>query len=158
MGRIKRDAAHQEESYRSIFRLIILIVSPIILGAFVYNINGYLNGVFFLEIQGNQGIGKPKIPMLTALAALIVDVVAVIALLLFTDLGIYALLAAMIIYSVVVCILNDFYMKKYLQYKNPWKEAYLKPPAAVIIYFVLYLFVGKPSDADILSMPGEACS
>lgn len=303
--RIKRDVTHEEESYKAIFRLIILIVSPIILSAFVYNINGYLNGVLFSEIQGKQGIdadtisilyaeyatyfmsiinipltlssaaptsmipevsalyargnlqetraridqtvqlsmfisipcavglavlahpivlllfrgtngtagdllmlgsftillngmsnisngvlqgiGRPKIPMLTAVAALVVDVAAVVALLMFTDLGIYALLVAMIVYAVVVCVLNDFYMKKYLQYKNPWKEAYLKPliasvpmgaaaagvyygvhaliPSnlvslgaavlvAVLVYFVVYLLVSRPSGEDILAMPG----
>ena len=63
--------------------------------------------------------------MITAAVALVVDVVAVVLLLLFTDLGIYSLLVAMIIYAVVVCILNDRAMKKYLRYKNPWRFAYL---------------------------------
>lgn len=248
--RVERDQAHEEESYREIFKLIILIVSPIILSAFIYNINGYLNGVLFSEIMGKQGvdakeisilyaeyatyfmsiinipltlssaaptsmipevsalyatgdieetrnrvdqtvqlsmfisvpcavgmavlahpivsllfggsngvagnllmlgsftillngmsnisngvlqgIGKPRIPMLTAAAALVVDIIAVVALLFFTDLGVYSLLAAMIIYAVVVCVLNDRAMKKYLDYKNPWKKAYLAPIAASV--------------------------
>ena len=44
--RVDRDRVHKEESYGEILRLIILIVSPIILSSFIYNINGYLNGVF----------------------------------------------------------------------------------------------------------------
>ena len=74
-----------------------------------------------------QGIGKPKIPMITAAVALVVDVIVVVALLMFTDLGIYALLVAMIVYAIVVCVMNDLFMKKYLEYKNPWKAAYVSP-------------------------------
>ena len=59
-----------------------------------------------------------------------VDVVAVVLLLMFTDLGIYALLVAMIIYAVVVCVMNDIFMKKYLNYKNPWRAAYVSPTIA----------------------------
>ena len=39
--------------------------------------------------------------------------------LLFTDLGIYSLLVAMIIYAVVVCILNDRAMKNTFDIKIP---------------------------------------
>ena len=249
-SRIQLDKTHEEESYKSIFKLIILIVSPIILSAFIYNVNGYLNGVLFSDILGYrggnaeqisimyaeyasyfmmiinipltlssaaptsmipevsalyatgeieetcnridqtvqlsmfisapcavglavlahpivsllfsrtngtagyllmlgsftillngmsnisngvlQGIGKPKIPMLTAAAALVVDVVAVVALLFFTNLGVYALLVAMIIYAVAVCVLNDRFMKKYLNYRNPWMKGYVQPILASI--------------------------
>lgn len=266
-ARVDKDHYHQEESYGAVLKLIILIVSPIILSSFIYNINGYLNGVLYSEIMGKhgmnadtismlyaeyatyfmsiinipltlssaaptsmipevsalyatgdiketrkrvdqtvqlsmfisipcavglavlaqpivsllfggtngvagkllmlgsftillngmsnisngvlQGIGKPKIPMITAAVALVVDVVAVVALLMFTDLGIYALLVAMIIYAVVVCLLNDFFMKKYLKYKNPWKTAYISPiiasavmgVVAVVTYYGLYKLI-----------------
>ena len=249
-SRIRLDKTHEEESYKEIFKLIILIVSPIILSAFIYNVNGYLNGVLFSDILGYrggnaeqisimyaeyasyfmmiinipltlssaaptsmipevsalyatgeieetcnridqtvqlsmfisapcavglavlahpivsllfprtngtagyllmlgsftillngmsnisngvlQGIGKPKIPMITAAAALAVDVVAVVALLFFTNLGVYALLVAMIIYAVAVCVLNDRFMKKYLNYRNPWMKGYVQPILASI--------------------------
>ena len=45
--RVSRDRAHREESYGQILKLIVLIVSPIILSAFIYNVNGYLNGVLY---------------------------------------------------------------------------------------------------------------
>lgn len=248
--RIRRDTTHQEEPYREIFRLIVMIISPIILSAFIYNVNGYINGVLFSSLMGYkggnaevissmyaeyasyfmmiinipltlssaaptsmlpevsslyatgnlketitrinqtvqlsmfvsvpcavglavlahpivsllfpltdgtagylmilgsftillngmsnisnavlQGIGRPKIPMLTAAVALVVDIAAVVVLLMFTELGIYSLLVAMIIYAIVVCILNDRFMKKYLNYRNPWMEGYIKPILASI--------------------------
>ena len=50
--RVRHDHYHEEESYGEILKLIILIVSPIILSSFIYNINGYLNGVLYSEIMG----------------------------------------------------------------------------------------------------------
>lgn len=303
--RVSRDRTHREEPYSEIFRLIILVVSPIVLSSFIYNVNGYLNGVLFSEILGKQGknaetlsalyaeyatyfmtiinipltlssaaptsmipevsaayvtgnkketrrridqtvqlsmfisipcavglavlghpivsllygstdgtagtllmlgsftiilngisnitnaalqaIGKPKIPMITAAVALVVDVVAVLGLLMFTDFGIYSLLIAMVIYSVVICVLNDIAVKKYLNYRNPWKKAYLYPliasipmggaaigvyqglyflipsnficlvfsiSIAVVIFFLVYLAVSKPSKQDLAVLPG----
>ena len=55
----------------------------------------------------------------------------------FTDLGIYALLVAMIVYAIVVCVMNDFFMKKYLEYKNPWKAAYVSPLIASAVMGVV---------------------
>ncbi|HJD26717.1 MAG TPA: polysaccharide biosynthesis C-terminal domain-containing protein, partial [Candidatus Blautia intestinipullorum] len=276
--RVARDRSHREQSYRQILKLIVLIVSPIILSAFIYNVNGYLNGLLYSEILGRQGadadalsmmyaeyatyfmsiinipltlssaaptsmipeisalyavkdmketrrridqtvqlsmfisvpcavglatlsqpivsflfggsngvagkllmlgsftillngmsnisngvlqgIGKPKIPMITAAAALVVDVVAVVLLLIFTDLGIYSLLVAMIIYAVVVCILNDIAMKKYLRYKNPWKSAYLNPVLASVpmcavaglTYYGLYRLIRSNAVCLILAV------
>ena len=117
----------------------------LMLGSFTILLNGMSNisnGVL-------QGIGKPKIPMITAAIALAVDVVAVVALLLLTDLGVYALLVAMIIYAVSVCILNDRFMKKYLNYRNPWIKGYVQPILASIpmgvaafgVYHGLYLLI-----------------
>ena len=47
LHRVEKDHRHQEESYKEIFRVIILVVSPIILSAFVYNVNAYINGCIF---------------------------------------------------------------------------------------------------------------
>ena len=105
----------------------------LMLGSFTILLNGMSNisnGVL-------QGIGKPKIPMITAAVALVVDVIVVVALLMFTDLGIYALLVAMIVYAIVVCVMNDFFMKKYLGYKNPWKAAYVSPLIASAVMGVV---------------------
>ena len=66
------------------------------------------------------------------------------AILLFaTDLGVYAIVVAMIIYAVVMCLLNERAMKQYMQYKNPWRSAYLNPllasvPMAVVAGFSYY--------------------
>ena len=282
LHRVEKDHRHQEESYKEIFRVIILVVSPIILSAFVYNVNAYINGYLFSDILGRRGgdaaqigilyaeyatyfmtiinipltlsstaptsmipevsalyatgdieatrecidqtvqlsmvvsapcamglavlaqpivfllygnstglaanllilgsfsillngmsnisngvlqaIGQQRIPVITAAIALVVDIVVVVVLLFTTNLGVYALLIAMVIYSVVVCVLNDRAMKKYLQYKNPWKEGYLYPilasvPMGIVagcICYGLNIFVKSNFICLIVSIPVAA--
>ena len=246
--RVQKDHTHREESYGEILKLIILIVSPIILSSFIYNINGYLNGVLYSEIMGSHGMNSDTIsimyaeyatyfmsiinipltlssaaptsmipevsalyatgdiretrkridqtvqlsmfisfPCAVGLATLAQPIVSLLfggtngvagkllmlgsftillngmsnisngvlqgigkpKIPMFTDLGIYALLVAMIIYAVVVCVMNDRFMKKYLKYKNPWKEAYLSPLIASVVmcavaggvYYGLYFLI-----------------
>lgn len=117
----------------------------LILGAITIILNGnsnISNGVL-------QGIGKPKIPMVHASVALLADVVAMQALLYFTDLGIYTIVIAMIVYAVVMCLLNERAMRKYMRHVNPWRSAYLNPlmasvPMAVVaggVYYGLNMFL-----------------
>lgn len=114
-------------------------------------------GVITIILNGNsnisngvlQGIGKPNIPMIHAAIALVADVVIMAILLFFTDLGVYTIVIAMIVYAVVMCILNDRSMKKYLGYKNPWKSAYFAPVLACVpmglvaggVYYGLYYLI-----------------
>lgn len=100
----------------------------LVLGAITVILNGnsnISNGVL-------QGIGKPRIPMIHAAIALVVDVIAMFALLFFTDLGIYTIVIAMIIYAVVMCLLNEISMRKYMRHVNPWRSAYLNPLMASV--------------------------
>ena len=66
MHRVNRDHRHQEESYKEIFRVIVLVVSPIILSAFVYNVNAYINGYLFSDILGRRGGDATQIGILYA--------------------------------------------------------------------------------------------
>ena len=266
---VRADQTGKEDSYREIFRVLFLIVTPIIFSSFIYNINGYVNGVMYSELAGRQGvnsevvstlygeysvyfltiinipltlagaaptsmipevsalyaqhrrkaarrkideatqlsmfisipaavglavlaypitrllfpntngtagtllligavtiifntnsnvsngvlqgIGKANLPMWNAAIALVINVGLLVALLQLTSLGIYAVLVATIVYSIVICILNDISMKKYIHYKNPWGTVYLCPLLASIpmgvaaggIYYLLELVTGS---------------
>lgn len=100
----------------------------LILGAVTVILNGnsnITNGVL-------QAIGKPNLPMIHAAISLVADMVAMVLLLNFTDLGIYSIVIAMIVYAVVMCVLNELSVRKYLGYRNPWMKAYIIPLAASI--------------------------
>lgn len=108
-----------------------------------------LNGNSNISNGVLQGIGKPNIPMIHAAIALGADVIVMVLLLLLTDLGVYAIVLSMVVYAVVMCLLNERAMKKYMRHKNPWKKAYLYPLVASIpmglvaggVYYGLYLLV-----------------
>ena len=268
--KIASDQTGQEESYQEVIGVILRMVTPIILSAFIYNVNGYIDGYLFSEILGHQGfedegirmlyteysiyflsiinipltlssaaptsmipevsaayardhlelanrkvdqavqlsmfisipsavglavlsqpivrilfpdtigtagllltvgavtvvlnglsnisngvlqgIGLPNLPMRNAAIALVVDVSSLVVMLLTTGLGILAVVLAIIIYSVLICILNDRSMKKYLGYKNKWVDAYLIPflasipmaLAAWLLFMGVYVLI--PSD------------
>ena len=155
----------------------------LILGAVTVILNGnsnITNGVL-------QAIGKPNLPMIHAAISLAADIVAMVLLLNFTDLGIYSIVIAMIVYAIVMCVLNELSVRKYLGYRNPWMKAYIIPFAAsipmaavaggvyygmymlthsnvislgisvllaVIIYFVVYILISKPTDNELRLIPG----
>lgn len=266
--KIKNDRVSVNESYRSIMKIILLIAAPIILSAFIYNVNGYINGVMYTSILGWKGvsnslvkqnyaeygffmtlinipltlastaptsmmpevsaqyaigdleeakrkidqatwiamlisipasvglavlaqpvtrlifpstegvagqlmvigvitvilnstsnisngvlqaIGKANIPMINAAISLGVDMVFLALMLVFTNMGIYAVVLAMVVYALVMCVLNDRALKKYLGYKNPWKSAYFVPIlasipmgiVAVAVYKLVYAVIGS---------------
>ncbi len=111
-----------------------------------------LNGLSNISNGVLQGIGLPNLPMRNAAIALVVDVSSLVVMLLTTGLGILAVVLAIIIYSVLICILNDRSMKKYLGYKNKWVDAYLIPflasipmaLAAWLLFMGVYFLI--PSD------------
>lgn len=266
--KIKNDRVSVNESYRSIMKIILLIAAPIILSAFIYNVNGYINGVMYTSILGWKGvpnslvkqnyaeygffmtlinipltlastaptsmmpevsaqyaigdleetkrkidqatwiamlisipasvglavlaqpvtrlifpstegvagqlmvigvitvilnstsnisngvlqaIGKANIPMINAAISLGVDIVFLALVLVFTNMGIYAVVLAMVVYALVMCVLNDRALKKYLGYKNPWRSAYFVPIlasipmgiVAVVVYKLVYAVIGS---------------
>ncbi len=86
-----------------------------------------------------QGIGKVNTPVIHASIALVIQVAGLLALLIFTDLGLYALVAANVIYSLLMCILNQLSVRKNLEYRIDVVKLFLKPLfAAVIMGAVAY--------------------
>ncbi len=62
--KIASDRTRREESYQEVIRVILQMVTPIILSAFIYNVNGYIDGYLFSEILGHQGFEDEGIRML----------------------------------------------------------------------------------------------
>ncbi|MBD5508904.1 MAG: polysaccharide biosynthesis protein [Lachnospiraceae bacterium] len=80
-----------------------------------------------------QGIGKVNTPVIHAAIALVVQVAGMIALLLYTDLDLYALAMANIIYSLVVCVLNQLSVRKHLDYRMDVMKLFVKPGFAAAV-------------------------
>ena len=98
-----------------------------------------------------QGIGRVNVPVFNAVIALIVQTAVLSLLLLYTDLGDVALCIVTIVYSLLMCILNNVVMRKYIPVANDIKKAYVLPAisaaimggAAYLIHFLFSLFFGK---------------
>lgn len=96
-----------------------------------------------------QGIGKVNTPVIHAVIALVIQVAGLMAILMFTDLDTYALACANIIYSLAMCLLNQWSVHKHLKYKLDYVKIFLKPGAAALVmgivaygvYYGLYLLI-----------------
>ena len=80
-----------------------------------------------------QGIGRVNVPVINAGVALMLQTAVVALLLLFTDLGLYALVIANIVYSGTMCLLNGRSVRKYLKYRQEWIRTYVIPLAASVL-------------------------
>lgn len=49
--RIERDTGHVDESYRDIFKMILMVVTPFILSTGIYNINNFLDKTIYQQIM-----------------------------------------------------------------------------------------------------------
>lgn len=96
-----------------------------------------------------QGIGKVNTPVIHSAIALVVQAVGLVLLLWFTDLNLYALACANIIYSLVMCILNQISVRKHLKYRQELVRTFIIPfiaslvmgAAAYGVYHGLYMLL-----------------
>lgn len=107
-----------------------------------YSLSTITNGVL-------QGIGKQTIPLCNAAISLVADVVILVVLTKYTSLGAYAVMIANLAYGVIMCVLNQLALRKYLHYRNEYKKTYLEPLAAAagmgilawMVYYALSIVI-----------------
>jgi Membrane protein involved in the export of O-antigen and teichoic acid len=80
-----------------------------------------------------QGIGKVNLPVVNALISLILQTAVLLSLLFCTGWDLYGLAAATVIYSLIMCILNGYAIKKHLNYKQNIKMTFLIPFATAAV-------------------------
>lgn len=64
--RIRKDRVSLNESYAVLMKSIVLIIMPIILSAFIYNVNGYINSYMYTGIGGMKGMDQKLLQKLYA--------------------------------------------------------------------------------------------
>lgn len=110
-----------------------------------------------LNSQILQGLGKLNAPIINAGTALIIQTVAAVLLLFFTDLDLYSIAIANIVYSGVMCILNQISVRKAAGYKQEILHTFLVPTLASVfmggfawaVYEGLLLLTKSPKIAVI---------
>ena len=96
-----------------------------------------------------QGLGRVHAPVFHAGIALVIQTIVSVILLFYTKLDLYGLAIANILYSFIVCTLNQIAMKKAVNFQLEWKKTFLLPGAAAVImgivvkgaYDVIFYFV-----------------
>lgn len=91
-----------------------------------YALSTLTNGVL-------QGIGKVNKPVINAAIALVIQTAVLVPLLIFTDLNLYCLAIAMIVYSFSMCILNQISVRRCLGYQMDLINIFLKPALASLV-------------------------
>ncbi len=107
-----------------------------------------------------QGIDRMTIPIRNALIALGVNIVSLPISLYVFHLNIYAMIAANIVFSLVMCILNGTSMKKYAGFSPNVRKTFVKPAIAAIlmgvvvyaVYFVLYRLIHSNAVATVVAI------
>ncbi len=103
-----------------------------------------------------QGIGRVNVPIVNAVIALILQTAALIPLLLFTEMGIYALVISTTIYSGAMCVLNQISVRKALGYRQEVVKTMLIPGLASVfmgaLAWAVYEGVYLLTQSNIISL------
>lgn len=103
-----------------------MLLAAISITVVFYGLSTITNGVL-------QAVGKVNLPVMNAAIALILQTGVLIGLLLGTDFNLYALAVAMIVYSFLMCLLNQLALRRALKYKQEFTKTFLKPFLAAVL-------------------------
>ena len=74
-----------------------------------------------------QSVGKIQMPLISASIALVIQTILLIVLLRGTDMGVYALVLVSVLYSVLIFVMNEWFLHRYISLKTNVLEMYIKP-------------------------------
>ena len=80
-----------------------------------------------LNSQILQGLGKMNVPIVNAAIALGVQTVVVVVLLFFTKLDLYSVVVANIVYSGIMCVLNQLAVRRAIGYRQEIMRTFVMP-------------------------------
>ncbi len=97
-----------------------------------------------------QGTGKVNKPVFHALFSLIIQTIVLVPLLLYTNLDLYALSIATVLYSFLMCVFNSMSIRKHLKYRQEIVRTFVLPFIAAFwmgvfaagVYYGINLLIG----------------
>lgn len=118
---------------------LLILLAPTVM---FYCISTITNGVL-------QSIGYANKPVVHAAIALLIQSVLLDVLLRYTDLNLFALVAADLVYSFLMCVMNGAAVRKHMGYHQEYIGTYIKPilcslvmgGAAYVVYVNLYRLI-----------------
>ena len=115
-------------------QMAVILLRMMTLSICFYSLSTVSNGIL-------QGIGKVNRPVINAAVALAVQTVVVVGLLLGTELGIYALPIAFIIYAALMSLLNQLAVGKKLGCRIRFGQVFLKPLVSSLVMGIVAYFM-----------------
>ena len=120
-------------------QMAVVLLRMMTLSITFYSLSTVSNGIL-------QGIGKVNRPVIHAAIALVVQTAVVVGLLLGTEIGIYALPIAFLLYAALMSLLNQLSVRKELECHIHFVQVFLKPAicsiamgcAAYLVYVGFY--------------------
>ena len=103
-----------------------LLLAELAVTVVFYSVGTIMNAVL-------QSIGRIHMPLVSAGIALVIQTVVLLALILFTDLGVHALVLCSVLYSVLIFIIDSRFINKYLKMRLKIYPVYGRPVAAALI-------------------------
>lgn len=88
-----------------------------------------------------QSIGRVNLPVINATIALFLQTAVLVPLLLFTELNLYGLVIANIVYSFSMCVLNGISIYRTIGFKQEYKNTFIKPVLASAVMACVALTV-----------------
>lgn len=80
-----------------------------------------------------QSVGRLKAPVINAAIALVIQSVVLVPLLIYTNINEYALAIVTILYSLLMCILNNIVMKRSIAVSYDFRKTYALPVISAIV-------------------------
>ena len=84
-----------------------------------------------------QGIGRVNRPVINAALALVLQTLVLVPMLIFTNFNQYCMVAATIVYSLSMCVLNHRSVVRFMEYKQEYLKTFLMPALSAIIMGVV---------------------
>lgn len=116
-----------------------------------YSLSTLTNGIL-------QGINRMKIPVRNAFIALVIHIGALYVMLEFMELNIYAVVYANVLFSFLMCILNNLSIRKYMRYRQEWIKTFAIPAGASAIMGLIIFLLYKGISPLLGNMPSVAIS
>ena len=80
-----------------------------------------------------QSIGRMQLPLVSAGIALVIQTIVLQLVLRYSGMGVYSLVLVSILYSVLIFIMNEFFLNRYLSLKTDVARTYVKPILCALI-------------------------
>ncbi len=108
-----------------------------------------------ITISALQGIDKMNTPIINSAISLAIHIVFIVILLRFCDMNIYAILYSNILFGFIICLLNQFSLRRYIGYRQEIRYTFVIPAAASaimgVVTFIVYRAVYFVSHINALA-------